>query len=211
VIDRRALTLGAAAGVVIAVPLTLALTDRHLAGASAALVVATATGTLAASALAIQPLLARRRRITRHQLVGSVVLGLVLVHVGALFVESPQDAWFALSPDGPTRARMALFATVALFGVVALGALRTRLPISAATWRLLHAYLAVVVIALGVGHAVLTDGALDGAGTTVLLVLGAIGLLGVPAAHVVRAGHVRRDLPHEIDGHGPPPPGRFGS
>ena len=189
--DRRTLALGAAAAVVVAVPLALALTDRHLAGASAALVIATATGTVAASALAVQPLLARRRRITRHQILGCVVLGLVLVHVAALFVESPEDAWFALSPDGPTRARMALFATIALCGVVALGALRTRLPIAAATWRLLHAYLAVVVIALGIGHAVLTDGALDDAGTAVLLVLAAIGLLGVPAAHVTRTRRAR--------------------
>lgn len=189
--DRRPLALGAAAAVAVAVPLALALTDRHLAGASAALVLATATGTLAASALAIQPLLARRRRIARHQIVGSVVLALVLAHVGALFVESPEDTWFALSPDGPTRARMALFATIALVGVVALGALRTRLPIAAATWRLLHAYLAVVVIALGIGHAVLTDGALDDAGTAVLLLLGAIGLVGVPAAHVTRTRRAR--------------------
>ena len=193
--DRRTLALGAAAAVVIAVPLSLALTDRHLAGASAALVVATATGTLAASGLAIQPLLARRQRITRHQILGSILLGLVLVHVGALFVESPEDAWFALSPDGPTRARMALFATIALFGVVALGALRTRLPIAADTWRLLHAYLAVVVIALGIGHAVLTDGALDDAGTAVLLLLGAVGLIGVPAAHVARSRRARRRAP----------------
>ena len=193
--DRRTLALGAASAVVIAVPLTLALTDRHLAGASAALVLATATGTLAASGLAIQPLLARRRRIARHQILGSILLGLVLVHVGALFVESPEDAWFALSPDGPTRARMALFATIALFGVVALGALRTRLPISAATWRLLHAYLAVVVIALGIGHAVLTDGALDDAGTPVLLLLGAVGLLAVPAAHVARSRRARSRAP----------------
>jgi predicted ferric reductase len=191
VADRRTLVLGAAAAVAVGAPLTLALTDRHLAGASAALVIATATGTLAASALAIQPLLARHRQITRHQVLGSIVFGLVLVHVGALFVESPEDTWFALSPDGPTRARMALFATIALFGVVTLGALRTRLPIAAATWRLLHAYLAVVVIALGIGHAVLTDGALDDAGTAILLLLGAVGLLGVPAAHVVRSRRAR--------------------
>ncbi len=184
--DVRTPALGAAAGAVVALPLGLALTDRHLADASVALVVAAATGALAASALAIQPLLARRRRIAGHQIFGFVVLFLVLVHVGALFVESPEDAWFALSPDGPTRARMALIATIALFGVVALGALRTRLPIAAGTWRLLHAYLAVVVIALGIGHAVLTDGALDGAGTTVLLVLGAIGLVGIAAAHMTR-------------------------
>jgi hypothetical protein len=121
----------------------------------------------------------------------------VLVHVAALFVEAPDDAWFALSPDGPTRARMALIATIALFGVVALGALRTRLPLSAGAWRMLHAYLAVVVVALGIGHAVLTDGALDGAGTMVLVLLGALGLLGVPAAHVTRARRARGHAPAE--------------
>ena len=189
--ERRTLALGAAAGAVVALPLSLALTDRHLADVSAALVLSTTAGTLAASALALQPLLARRRRIARHQVLGAVVLGLVLVHVGALFVESSGDAWFALSPDGPTRARMALIATIALFGVVALGALRTRLPIRPGTGRLLHAYLAVVVISLGIGHAVLTDGALDDAGTTVLLVLGAIGLLGVLAAHITRTRRAR--------------------
>ena len=109
-----------------------------------------------------------------------------VAHVGALFVESPEDARFALSPDGPTRARMALFATIALLLAVALGLLRGRLPIAPMTWRVLHAYLAVVVIALGFGHAVLTDGALDGIGTPVLLAFGALGLAGVPAAHFAR-------------------------
>jgi len=195
VADRRTLALGLGAAAVVAVPLTMALTDRHLAGASLALALSTATGALAVSALALQPLLARRAQIARHQLLGSVVLGLVLVHVAALFAESPGDARFALSPDGPTRARMALIATIALLGVVALGALRTRLPIAPSTWRVAHAYLAVVVIALGVGHAVLTDGALDDAGTVVLLALGLLGLLGVPAAHVVRVRRARATKP----------------
>jgi predicted ferric reductase len=110
----------------------------------------------------------------------------VLAHVAALFVESPEDARFALSPDGPTRARMALFATIALLLAALLGVFRGRLPLSPMTWRVLHAYLAVVVIALGIGHAVLTDGALDGIGTAVLLGFGALGLLGVPAAHLAR-------------------------
>ncbi len=190
--DPRALALGAAALAVVAVPAVMALTDAHLARASAALTVSTIAGTLAVSALAVQPLLARGRRIARHQLLGAVALALVLVHVAGLFAESPADAWFALSPDGPTRARMALFATLALFGVVALGALRSRLPLRPGTWRVLHAYLAVVVIALGFGHAVLTDGALDDAGTAVLIGLGALGLLGVPAAHVTRTRRARR-------------------
>ena len=181
---RRPLT--AAALGLVAVPVAVAVTDRHLSGASTALVVSTTAGAIAAGALGIQPLLAAGRRIARHQLAGAVILTLVLIHVGALVVESPEDAWFAMSPDGPTRARMALIATIALILAVTLGALRGRLRWHPTTWRVLHGYLAVVVIALGLGHALLTDGALDGAGTAVLVALMATGLLGVPAAHVVR-------------------------
>ena len=79
--ERRTLALGIAAAAVVATPVTLALTDRHLADASTALVVSTSAGALAVSALAIQPLLARGRRIARHQIFGSIVLVLVLVHV----------------------------------------------------------------------------------------------------------------------------------
>jgi len=87
---------------------------------------------------------------------------------------------------------MALIATIALFGVVVLGVLRNRLRLRADTWRVLHAYLALVVISLGIGHAVLTDGALDDSGTPILLVLGAVGLLSIPAAHAARTRRARR-------------------
>ena len=182
--DRRIVAAGALA--VVAVPVAIAVTDRHLSGASTALVVSTTAGAIAAGAIGLQPLLAAGRRIARHQATGAVILALVLVHVGALLVESPEDAWFAMSPDGPTRARMALIATVALILAVVLGALRGRLRWHPTTWRVLHGYLAVVVIALGLGHALLTDGALDGVGTVVLVALMATGLLGVPAAYEVR-------------------------
>ena len=182
---RRVASGGAIAAAVLVTPL-IALTDRHLDGASAALVASTATAAVAVPLLALQPLLAGTGRVRRHRLIGAIALGLVLAHVAALFAESPEDARFALSPDGPTRARMALFATLALIGVVALGAAAPRRRAPSGTWRILHAYLAAVAIALGVGHAVLTDGALDGTGTVILLALGAAGLLGVPAAHVAR-------------------------
>ena len=183
--ERRRLAV-AALLVLAAVPLALALSDRHLADASAALAISTAAGALAVSALVAQPLLASRGRIRPHQVLGATALALVLVHIGALFIESPADARFALSPDGPTRARMALFATLALVAVVTLGVLRRRLPLAPTTWRILHGYLAAVVITLGFGHAVLTDGALDGAGTPVLLAFGAVGLAGVAAAFAAR-------------------------
>ena len=193
---RLGLALVAAVAAVVAVPLALALTDAHLAPGPPALVVSTAAGALAASALALQPLLAARargsaaglarRRLRRHQVLGLTALVLVLVHVGGLFAVEVDDTLFAFSPDGPTRARMAVIATLALAGVVALGLARGRVGLADGTWRALHAYLAVLAIALGIGHALLTDGALDGLGTPVLVGLGALGLLGVPAAHLAR-------------------------
>jgi len=50
--------------------------------------------------------------------------------------------------------------------------------------------LRAVALAAAAG-AVLTDGALDDAGTAVLLACGAVGLLAVPAAHVARSRRER--------------------
>jgi predicted ferric reductase len=112
-----------------------------------------------------------------------------------LYVVSAEDTLFALSPHGPTRARMALMATIALAAVVVLGAGRARLPMSDTTWRVLHAFFAVLVVVLGVGHAVLTDGALDGVGTPVLLALGAAALGGIAYAVVRRASRFPASRP----------------
>lgn len=71
-----------------------------------------------------------------------------------------------------------------------LGATGPRLPLSRTAWRIVHAYLATLVLVLGVGHAVLTEGALDGAGTPLLLALGGVGLAGVAGA--LRADARRR-------------------
>ena len=51
-----------------------------------------------------------------------------------------------------------------------------------ATWRILHGFLAALVIFLGFGHAVLTDGALDGVGTPLLLAFATVALVGRAAA-----------------------------
>jgi predicted ferric reductase len=187
---RRRL-LAAAVGALLALPLVVALTDAHLDGQSAALVLSTAAAALAVSALTLQPLLAGTGRIRRHRALGGVALALVLVHLGALYVESPEDTLFALSLDGPTRGRMAALATAALIAVVALGVLRTRLPMAGATWRILHGFLAALVIFLGFGHAVLTDGALDELGTPLLLGFGALALLGVGGAYAARRRRAR--------------------
>lgn len=185
-----------AVGLVVAAPLLLALTDAHLAPGPPALVVSTAAGALAVSALVLQPMFVARRGTRRpvpptwHRRVGQAALALVLLHVGALFLVGVGDTLFALSPDGPTRARMALISLIGLFVVVSLGVGRPRLRrwMSDWTWRVVHAFFAALVIVLGIGHAVLTDGALDGAGTPLLL---GLAVLGLAALLVARARPAR--------------------
>ena len=177
-------------------PAVLALFSEHLAREPGLLVASTTCAALAVGALAVQPLLAARggRSSQDHRLLGTAIVVLVLAHVATLLALAPDDALFAMSPDGPTRARMALIATIALLVAAVLGATGPRLPLSRTTWRILHAYLASLVLVLGVGHAVLTEGALDGAGTPLLLGLGAVGVLGVGAALV---GDARRRRPRQ--------------
>lgn len=189
------LAVGAVVVLACAVPVTLAVTDRHLAAAPAALVFSTAAAALAVPALAVQPLLAGGHRIAWHRALGSAAFVLVLAHVGGLFLVEVDDTLFALSPDGPTRARMALLGTIALLVVVVLGIGRNRLPLADETWRILHGFMALLVVALGFGHAILTDGALDGAGTVALLAFGGLGLAAIPRAYLRRARRARRTEP----------------
>jgi predicted ferric reductase len=194
-VSARRRGLVAAAVVLVPLPAVIALTDPHLDTAPAALVISTAAAALAVSALAVQPLLAGSGRLRWHRMLGAVALALVLLHLGGLFVVGAEDTLFALSLDGPTRGRMAALATLALIAVVALGAARARLPMSGATWRILHGFFALLVIGLGFGHAVLTDGALDGFGTWVLLAFATVAVLGVASAYAARtrrAGLQRR-------------------
>ena len=175
-------------------PALLALFSDYLAREPGLLVASTTCAALAVGALAVQPLLAARggRAVRDHRALGTAIVVLVLAHVTTLLILAPDDALFAMSPDGPTRARMALIATIALVVAAVLGATGPRLPVSRTTWRILHAYLAVLVLVLGVGHAVLTDGALDGAGTPLLVGLGVVGVLGVAGALAVDARARRR-------------------
>jgi predicted ferric reductase len=177
----------------------IALAGPHLAGAPVLLVVSTLAACVAVAALAVQPWLTRAK-IPAHLRLGGIIAVLVAVHVLALVVEDPDDALYSMSPDGPTRARMALIATVLLVAVTLLGLLRRRLRWSPPTWRFVHGSLAALVVVLGVGHAVLIDGALDGWGTVVLLALGGLGAVGAVVRLVVVLGRRERaDRPDRHD------------
>lgn len=192
---------GALALPVVAAPLALALADPHLGAAPLALVVSTGSGALAVSALALQGLLVARlapvrralrgREVRWHRAVGIGLLTLVLVHVGALFAVNVDDTLFTLSPDGPTRSRMALLATIGLAVAAAVALLPRRRGLPRGERRAVHVFAAVLAIVMGIGHAVWTQGALDGPGTVVLLGCGAMGLGGTAAAVAARARRTR--------------------
>ena len=191
--------------------LAVALTSSHLAGAPVLLGVSTVVAVLAVAGLAAQPWLPRVRG-NAHAATGLVVVTLVLAHVAALLALSPDDALFAMSPDGPTRARMALTSLVLLAVVVVLGASRRRLGWSRPTFRLLHGGFALLAAVLGIGHAVLTDGALEGVGTAVLVASGVLSVAGSGAGLLSRRRRARAAPAAPASGTGraagPRPPGR---
>ena len=147
----------------LAVMLWLTLSSSHLSAGPGSLVVSAVTAVVATVLIAFQPVLALLARSRRgawrgHGVVGLAALVLALGHIAALWVLSPQDVTFAVSPDGPTRARMAVLATLALVVVVILGAVRRFSSVAPHAVRILHAFFAALALLLGVGHAVLTDG-----------------------------------------------------
>jgi predicted ferric reductase len=171
----------------LAVLVWLTLSSAHLSAGPAVLIVSAVTAAVATVLIAFQPVLALLARSRSgawrgHWVLGLAALVLVLAHLAALWLLSPEDVRFAVSPDGPTRARMAVLATMSLVVVVVLGVVRRRSTVAPQAVRILHAFFAALALLLGVGHAVLTDGALDGPGTVALLTLAALGVAGIVAA-----------------------------
>ena len=164
------------------VPVVVALTSPHLANAPAARLVATATGVLALGLLVFQVVLPGRPRwlvraagaglMRLHRVIAIAVVGLVLAHVGALFVYSPDDTLFALSPAAPAYSRLGVVATLCLALTVALSLGWRRLGLGRPEWRALHLALAGAILGTAFAHGFMVQGALDGLLGTLLLYAG---------------------------------------
>lgn len=126
-------------------------------------------GICALCILLVQPLLAvgylTHSRITTsrrwHRWLGTSLIFLVAIHVGGLYLTSPDDTSDALMLVAPTP-----FSLYGVIGLWALGltallvALRKRLAFTDMTWKIIHNLLAVVVVISSVIHAVMIDGAM---------------------------------------------------
>lgn len=154
----------------IVIPVAAAAASPLLAYRQPVYIVAGFAGILAMTLLLIQPLLAggllpgltNKRRTTIHRTIGSVLVLMVAIHVGALWVTSPPDAIDALTFNSPTA--FSPWGVVAMWTVFAAGliaALRYRLRLRPPIWRLAHTLLVTAVVVSSIVHAVLIEGTME--------------------------------------------------
>lgn len=134
-------------------------------------------GITALAVLLIQPLLAgnylpgvnNKQARLLHRWLGSALILMVILHVGGLYLASPMDALDALLLIAPTP--FSVYGVIGMWAVIVtavLVALRTRLPIRYATWRVIHNTVAVVIAVTTVVHALMIEGAMGSISKLVL-------------------------------------------
>lgn len=156
---------------VAAVPVVLASASPLQRGREVLWIIGGMAGVLAFSLLFVQPLLmltaprllAPASGLRWHRRVGLAVMAMVVLHVGALYLYSPEDVADALLLVSPTP--------FSVYGVLGLGALVTTAALAAARrftplgavplWRMVHSLLAVVIVGAGAVHAMLIEGAME--------------------------------------------------
>lgn len=176
----RTALIWAALAVAIVVPVAIAATSPQLAWRGPVYIAAGFAGVIAMALLLVQPLLAGGYlpgpsvRSTRlwHGWVGAALVGLILIHVSALWWTSPPDVIDALLFRSPTP--FSVWGVIAMWAVFATGVLalmRRRLRLRPVIWRLLHLALAVVIVTGSVVHAMLIEGTMGTISKSVLCVL----------------------------------------
>jgi predicted ferric reductase len=137
-------------------------------------------GVVALALLLVQPLLAAgllpgpsiltARRW--HRWIGATIVAAVLLHVGGLYLYSPDDISDALLLVSPTP--FAVYGVIGLVGVVLtalLAAVRSRVGVRYGIWRIVHNAVSVVVVVSSVVHAVMIAGAMGFVSKAILCVL----------------------------------------
>ena len=178
--SARATLIWAALAAAVGVPIAAAATSPLLAWRDPLYILAGFSGIIALGLVLVQPLLiggylpglsAYRGRRAHHWIGGALVVALV-VHVAGLWITSPPDMIDALLFASPTPfSPFGVLAMWAIFAVALLAALRRRLGLRPRTWRIIHMPLAVVIVAGGVVHGMLVEGAMETVSKAALCVL----------------------------------------
>jgi predicted ferric reductase len=174
----RATLIWAALAVAVVVPIAAAAASPLLAWRDPLYIAAGFAGVVALALMLVQPLLMggylpglqalRGRRA--HRWIGGVLVVAVVIHVGGLWITSPPDVIDALLFASPTPfSAWGVIAMWAIFAVALLAALRHRLR--PGTWRIAHAFLAVVIVIGSVVHGILIEGTMETVSKAALCVL----------------------------------------
>ncbi|MCR9238504.1 MAG: ferric reductase-like transmembrane domain-containing protein [Alphaproteobacteria bacterium] len=160
-------------------PIAIAATSPVLVGRDAAYLVSGIAGVTALALLLLQPLLAagylpglhvmQERRW--HRWLGSGIFIAVLLHVGGLFITSPPDTIDALLLVSPTL--FSVYGVIGLWSLVLtvlLVAVRLRIGLRYGVWRIIHNYLAVVVVVSSIVHAWMIEGSMGNLSKVILCV-----------------------------------------
>ena len=127
------------------------------------------SGVIALSLLLVQPLLAigyltgvslgRQRRW--HLCSGTLLVVSIALHIGALYVTSPDDMTDALFLRSATP--FSIYGVIALWGVLLIAllvAFRSKIKIPIKKWKTLHAVIAAIVVVASIIHALWIQGAM---------------------------------------------------
>lgn len=162
-----AVLIWAALVTAVAVPMIIAAMSPLLAWRDPIYIMSGFAGVVGLALMLFQPLLAGGslpglptrpgRRV--HYWIGGALVGVVIAHVGGLWLTSAPDVIDALLFDSPTP--FSVWGVLAMWSILAaatLASLRNRLRIGPKAWRISHTALALVIVASSVIHALLIEG-----------------------------------------------------
>jgi predicted ferric reductase len=176
----RVTLIWAALAAAVGVPIAAAAASPLLAWRDPLYILAEFSGMIALGLVLVQPLLiggylpglAAYRGRRAHRWIGGALAVAVVVHVAGLWITSPPDMIDALLFTSPTPfSPFGVLAMWAIFAVALLAALRRRLGLRQRMWRIIHMPLAVVIVAGGVVHGMLVEGAMETVSKAALCVL----------------------------------------
>jgi predicted ferric reductase len=107
-----------------------------------------------------------------HRWIGATIIAAVVLHVGGLYLYSPDDISDALLLVSPTP--FAVYGVIGLWGAALtalLVAVRSRSGLRYATWRIVHNAVSLVVVVSSVVHAILIEGAMGFVSKAILCTL----------------------------------------
>lgn len=201
----RAGLIWAAVATAVAVPTIAAALSPLLAWRDAIYIMACLAGVLGLALMMLQPLLIggylpglspyQARRV--HRWTGTLLIAAVVIHVAGLWITSPPDVIDALLFRSPTPfSAWGVIAMWAIFAVAIMVALRQWLSLRPRKWRVVHTFLAAVIVIGTAVHSILVEGTMETVSKVALCALVVVATVRVIADKRVWQSASRRAAGH---------------